>query len=101
MVGIMMLALAGALSSCSNTAPTACKPGGDGTYVDQTYDDLARYCVVEMRDGDVAPLASRVLPYEVSTPLFSDYATKRRTVWVPQGSKATYSDTDVFDFPLG
>jgi len=42
-----------------------------------------------------------VVPYDLNTPLFSDYATKYRFVWMPPGTSATYSDTDVFTFPVG
>ena len=42
-----------------------------------------------------------VVPYDLNTPLFSDYATKYRFVWMPPGTSATYSDTDAFTFPVG
>ena len=42
-----------------------------------------------------------VIPYDLNTPLFSDYATKYRFVWMPAGTSATYNDTDVFSFPIG
>lgn len=42
-----------------------------------------------------------VVPYDLNTPLFSDYATKYRFVWMPPGTAATYSDTEVFEFPKG
>ncbi len=42
-----------------------------------------------------------VVPYDLNTPLFSDYATKYRFVWMPPGTSATYNDTDTFTFPVG
>jgi uncharacterized repeat protein (TIGR03806 family) len=42
-----------------------------------------------------------VAPYDLNTPLFSDYAEKHRFVWMPAGASATYKDDDVFDFPEG
>jgi len=42
-----------------------------------------------------------VVPYDINTPLFSDYALKHRFVWVPPGTSATYREDDVFDFPVG
>lgn len=42
-----------------------------------------------------------VVPYDLNTPLFSDYATKRRFVWMPPGESATYKAEDTFDFPKG
>ena len=47
------------------------------------------------------PNTSRATPYDLTTPLFSDYAQKYRVVYVPNGSSATYSDTGPFEFPLG
>lgn len=43
----------------------------------------------------------KVVPYDLNTPLFSDYADKHRVVWMPEGSTATYSENDVFEFPVG
>lgn len=46
--------------------------------------------------------ALNVLPYEPASPLFSDYAHKKRFVWMPQGTKATYvSDSKVLELPVG
>jgi uncharacterized repeat protein (TIGR03806 family) len=44
---------------------------------------------------------TRVLPYDLNTPLFSDYASKYRFVWMPPNTSATYRDDTVFDFPIG
>jgi len=42
-----------------------------------------------------------VLPYDLNTPLFSDYASKYRFVWMPPGGSAKYREDSVFDFPVG
>lgn len=42
-----------------------------------------------------------VVPYDLNTPLFSDYANKFRTIWMPTGTAATYKSDDVFEFPVG
>lgn len=46
-------------------------------------------------------LGVNVTPYDLATPLFSDYALKLRTVWMPEGAAATYNDKAAFDFPVG
>lgn len=54
--------------------------------------------------GDLKELnpAYGVLPYDLISPLFSDYAHKKRFVWMPEGSKANYSsDSTPLDFPVG
>jgi uncharacterized repeat protein (TIGR03806 family) len=53
--------------------------------------------------GSLAELkpAADVHPYELRTPLFSDYAQKMRFLRLPAGQKAVYNDKEVFDFPVG
>jgi uncharacterized repeat protein (TIGR03806 family) len=46
-------------------------------------------------------LANRVVPYDLNTPLFSDYAQKLRTVWTPGGMSAKYDAVGTFSFPVG
>ena len=45
--------------------------------------------------------AAGVTPYELETPLFSDYTTKHRFLALPPGLTATWSDRDAFDLPVG
>ena len=42
-----------------------------------------------------------VMPYDLISALFSDYALKFRFVRLPKGTTATYSASDPFDFPVG
>ena len=41
----------------------------------------------------------RVLPYDLITPLFTDYAHKSRFVWMPEGVSATVSAEGDVEFP--
>lgn len=54
-------------------------------------------------DGNVASLvpSEGVLPYELISPLFSDYSYKERFVWMPDGKTANYTTDHVLDFPVG
>lgn len=53
-------------------------------------------------DGERLILAEGVMPYGLNTALFSDYALKLRTVWIPEGAApARWQADDVFDFPVG
>lgn len=45
--------------------------------------------------------AQGVVHYELNSPLFSDYAFKKRFIKFPEGTFATFSANDVFDFPEG
>ena len=40
-----------------------------------------------VQNGEKIELGSRVVPYDLVNPLFSDYALKFRTLWVPEGKK--------------
>jgi len=51
-------------------------------------------------EGHLTPNTG-VLPYDLNTPLFSDYADKYRFVWMPAGSSAEYKDDAPFEFPIG
>jgi uncharacterized repeat protein (TIGR03806 family) len=42
-----------------------------------------------------------VVPYDLNTPLFSDYADKYRFVWMPAGTTAQYREDGPFEFPVG
>jgi uncharacterized repeat protein (TIGR03806 family) len=43
----------------------------------------------------------RVVPYELNTALFSDYALKQRAVYVPPGMTATFDAEEAFTLPVG
>ena len=42
-----------------------------------------------------------VLPYDLISPLFSDYADKLRFIYIPENKTAAYRQNKVFDFPNG
>lgn len=53
--------------------------------------------------GELSALAPAddVIPYDVNTALFSNYAEKIRFVRFPSGHSATYNDSSAFDMPVG
>ena len=43
-----------------------------------------------------------VITYEPASSLFSDYAHKKRFVWMPQGTKASFiADNQILELPIG
>jgi uncharacterized repeat protein (TIGR03806 family) len=56
---------------------------------------------VVMADGKRLRLNTGVEPYALNTALFSDYAHKLRTLWLPPGTQANYSGDAAFEFPVG
>jgi uncharacterized repeat protein (TIGR03806 family) len=53
------------------------------------YTNLSQYNFYEGAMADLNPVDG-VLPYDVITPLFSDYASKKRFLWMPAGVSASY-----------
>ena len=83
------------LSGCGQTLPPVVFHAAD-----QAPEQLSEWGVV-LSDGDYFELNEGVLPYDLNTPLFTDYALKMRTVWMPGGEAARYNADDEFDFPVG
>ncbi len=54
-------------------------------------------------EGDAAQQrpAPGVVPYDLNSPLFTDYAYKFRFVKLPPGERATYRKSEVLEFPVG
>jgi uncharacterized repeat protein (TIGR03806 family) len=46
-------------------------------------------------------VARGIIPYDVNSPFWSDNATKKRWIAVPQNKQITFSATDNFAFPAG
>ncbi len=63
-------------------------------------DKLSAYGFFQGRLSDLKPVDG-VIPYDLNTALFSNYAEKLRFVKLPPGTKAVYHDSSVFDFPMG
>lgn len=61
---------------------------------------LSDWGLFTVQDGRMIPHPGMVT-YELASPLFSDYAQKWRTVWMPRGVHATYRRDTAFDFPVG
>jgi hypothetical protein len=92
-VAVAALMLSGILSSCQDSGPHL--------FDSQNYPaQLSAWQLLQVRDGQLE-LNDAILPYELATPLFSDYALKLRTLWMPDGSATRYRDNEPFDFPVG
>jgi uncharacterized repeat protein (TIGR03806 family) len=91
---LLVLGLA-ALSGCGTGVPTV-----HLYHADDYPAELSRWGVVTAQ-GNRLQLGQRVLPYDLNTPLFSDYAHKLRTVWLPAGTYAEYGSDGAMMFPVG
>ena len=68
--------------------------------IDAPPEKLSDWNVV-FADGDSFELNDQVVAYDLNTPLFSDYALKLRSVWVPEGATVEYRAQGPMDFPIG
>jgi uncharacterized repeat protein (TIGR03806 family) len=73
---------------------------GCNTAAPPSYDKLSDYGLLKWQQGQLTYSAG-VTPYDINTPLFSDYALKFRAVKLPSGQAATYNADGAFDFPVG
>ena len=62
-------------------------------------DNLSQWQILSISGGSLE-LADAVVPYELNTPLFTDYASKLRTLWIPEGKQATVVDGEI-QYPVG
>ena len=56
---------------------------------------------VVLANGRYFRINDDVVPYDLNSPLFTDYALKMRTVWLPDGVVAEYNAEREFKFPVG
>lgn len=65
------------------------------------YDSLSTYGFFEGAMSDQNPVYG-VIPYDLITPLFTDYALKHRFIWMPDSVSATFGeDHEILNFPDG
>jgi len=62
---------------------------------------LSEYRLFQSQCNPTDKPNARGLPYDLSIPLFSDYTSKYRFVFVPTGKEINYVEGEVFDFPEG
>ncbi|HEY8025911.1 MAG TPA: SO2930 family diheme c-type cytochrome [Burkholderiaceae bacterium] len=87
------LTLCALLASCNRS-------GGPVNFADGRPEHLSEWNILLVKGGRLQ-FNSGVVPYDLNTPLFSDYAHKLRTIWMPKGATAKYDAENAFDFPVG
>ncbi len=91
--GVILLAIALA---------AGCNRSGTNSPSDESWppDNLSAYGLFRGNGAAQEPAAG-VIPYDLNTPLFSDYTEKMRFIKLPPGEKIDYHPEDVFSFPVG
>ena len=94
------------LAGCGDDAAGPDATGADRCLVDGVVDlegDMCERLETYGLFDDVTAQdpADGVIPYELNTALFSDYAVKFRFFRFPEGESFAWHDTDTFDLPVG
>ena len=97
-IPLRVVVLAGLFILAACARPPAPKPVH--FFAEGTPELLSEWSVMYIAEGRLQ-LNARVLPYDLDSALFSDYAHKLRTVWMPEGVSARYQADGAMDFPVG
>jgi uncharacterized repeat protein (TIGR03806 family) len=96
----MNLRILVALGAALLLAACGAKPDAVAFHADNNPDKLSGWGLFGVAVDRITARPGMVT-YELQTPLFSDYAQKWRTIWMPKGAHATYNANRWFDFPVG
>jgi uncharacterized repeat protein (TIGR03806 family) len=99
----MLAASCGEQPPESPADPSCATPSGSGVNLDPAEPPCTMLSSYRLFRGGRASQEpnERVMPYDVITPLFSDYASKARFFHIPPGASVGYSPDSPFDFPVG
>ena len=90
--GLLVVALAlSLLQGCSDSDPVFHSAGKPVR--------LSHWNMLDLKDGQLV-INSNTLRFKPASPLFTDYALKLRTMWVPGGTQAQLIDGEI-EFPVG
>ena len=90
-----------ALSASSLIAFCGCSRGPVRSYIEGPFPQKLSQWRLFVSTTPVLQPNKGVVPYDLNTPLFSDYAAKYRFVWMPPGTSAQYREDGPFEFPVG
>ncbi|MEM6723544.1 MAG: SO2930 family diheme c-type cytochrome [Bacteroidota bacterium] len=95
-----IIALAGMLLVLFTKCQQQLPKGVNYTLGEKPYALLSQYQFFKGTLKNLEP-EEGVLPYDLNSPLFSDYAHKARFVWMPDGQSATIREDGTFKMPPG
>lgn len=100
LVTTLLVAACGGGSDGSGEAAVAQTPPVKTFEQSSAPDKLSAWNLV-LSDGKTLTLNAGVVPYDLNSALFSDYAFKLRAVYVPPGAQIGYKADGTLDFPVG
>ncbi|HTN08922.1 SO2930 family diheme c-type cytochrome [Agriterribacter sp.] len=98
--GLFFLILAlsvAAIQSCKNNAAKN-KQADNAKSIFRFREKLSEYGFFKDKLSDLHP-RENVIPYQLATPLFTDYAVKDRFIVLPEGASITYTAAGPLEFP--
>lgn len=100
---IAWVVLAAALAGCGGDAPMSIADGPVLVNLDEPPPERLSHMRLLEWDAGAASIRynDRVVPYDLNTPLFSDFSLKARAIYVPEGQTAAYAADGSLDFPVG
>jgi uncharacterized repeat protein (TIGR03806 family) len=97
LVGVAVVAMV-CTAGCRSRTPVA---ASDPLIEEEPPEKLSAYGLFVGNGSSQEPAGADIIPYDVNSSLFADYAVKYRFVKLPPGTGAEYHDPDVFQFPVG
>ena len=100
---VSLVALAAALAGCGGDAPMSIADGPVLVNLDEPPPERLSHMRLLEWDAGAASIRynDRVVPYDLNTPLFSDFSLKARAIYVPEGQTIAYTADGPLDFPVG
>jgi uncharacterized repeat protein (TIGR03806 family) len=93
--GAVLLLTLVALAGCGQRTQEVSLPQPDSPH-----ERLSDWGIIAS-DGRHLEIRAGAVPYDLNTPLFSDYAHKLRTAWLSSGTQAAMDADGEIDFPVG
>ena len=98
-------AISRSIKTCSalfiSTLLAACGPTEATFHTADNYpEQLSDWGLISL-EGQQLTVSDQAIVYELNTALFSDYALKLRTLYLPEGTHANFDATDNFALPVG
>lgn len=101
--GLALVLLVLGAAGCGDRAPRETASTAHEGTVTASQEPLEKLSQYGLFRGEIAALqpAEGVIPYELNSALFTDYAVKYRFVKLPAGTRTSYRESEAFDFPVG
>ncbi|WP_179375404.1 Ig-like domain-containing protein [Winogradskyella wichelsiae] len=103
-VDIFEYTICSASGGCKTEAVTVTITTGTNVLYDLDNMPFSALSDYQFFEGDLKNLEPTygVLPYTLNSTLFSDYAKKKRFLWMPNNTKASFvNENELLDFPVG